>query len=241
MVIDEKRQKELEKLQKILGVYFDDLNILNQALIHPSYAHEKGLPSQVHNQRLEFLGDAVLELVISEWIYNCYPDYTEGELTKLRASLVCEESLAYLSRQLTLGDFLIIGKGEEISGGRKKDSILADTFEAVVGAMYLDKGLEVVTDFIKEKFKTILEEAQEGKLSNDYKTFLQEMLQRFSPDRITYNVVKEEGPDHDKTFFVEVVWKDKVLGSGYGKNKKEAEQDAARSAIRFLKNRNMEA
>ncbi|TYP59966.1 ribonuclease III [Thermosediminibacter litoriperuensis] len=239
MAVDEKRCGELKKLQQILGVDFDDLDILNKALIHPSYAYEKGLSSQEHNQRLEFLGDAVLELAISEWIYDKYPNYTEGELTKLRALLVCEESLAYLSRKLTLGDFLIMGKGEEITGGREKASILADTFEALIGAMYLDKGFDVVTGFIREKFKPIMEKAEEGKLFPDYKTALQEMLQRISPDRITYNVVKEEGPDHDKTFFVEVVWKDKVLGCGCGKSKKEAEQNAARSAIRFLKNRNM--
>jgi ribonuclease-3 len=193
----------------------------------------------VHNQRLEFLGDAVLELVISEWIYKDYPDYTEGELTKFRALLVCEESLAALSRELNLGDYLIIGKGEEVTGGRKKESILADTFEALIGAMYLDRGLEVVSAFIKDKFRAIVAKAQAGKLSNDYKTLLQEMLQRISPDKITYTVIKEEGPDHDKTFFVEVTWKDDVLGRGSGKSKKEAEQDAAKSAIRFLKNRNI--
>ncbi|KXG77233.1 Ribonuclease 3 [Fervidicola ferrireducens] len=239
MVIDEKRREQLKKLEEILGVHFEDPNILNQALIHPSYAHERGLPHNVHNQRLEFLGDAVLELVISEWIYKDYPHYTEGELTKLRALLVCEESLAALSRDLNLGDYLIIGKGEEITGGRKKESILADTFEALIGAMYLDRGLESVSAFIKDKFRAIVAKAQAGKLSNDYKTFLQEMLQRISPDKITYRVIKEEGPDHDKTFFVEVIWKEDVLGRGSGKSKKEAEQDAAKSAIRFLKNRNM--
>lgn len=239
MVIDEKRKEQLRKLEEILGVNFEDVNILNQALIHPSYAYERGLPHNVHNQRLEFLGDAVLELIISEWIYKEYPNYTEGELTKFRALLVCEESLAALSRELSLGDYLIIGKGEEVTGGRKKESILADAFEALVGAMYLDRGMEVVSAFIKDKFKSIVAKAEAGKLSNDYKTFLQEMLQRISPDKITYNVVKEEGPDHDKTFFVEVTWKDNVLGRGCGKSKKEAEQDAAKSAIRFLKNRNI--
>ncbi|MFO7151679.1 MAG: ribonuclease III [Bacillota bacterium] len=239
MVIDERRKEQLKKLEDVLGVHFENLDILNQALIHPSYAYEKGLPHNVHNQRLEFLGDAVLELVISEWIYKDYPNYTEGELTKLRALLVCEESLALLSRDLNLGDYLIIGKGEEITGGRKKDSILADTFEALVGAMYLDRGLETVAAFIRDKFRTIVEKAKAGELSNDYKTFLQEMLQRISPDKITYTVVKEEGPDHDKTFFVEVSWKDDVLGSGSGKSKKEAEQKAAKSAIRFLKKRNI--
>ncbi|ADL07822.1 ribonuclease III [Thermosediminibacter oceani] len=239
MVLDEKRCGELKKLQQILGVDFDDLNILNQAFIHPSYAYEKGLSHQEHNQRLEFLGDAVLELVISEWIYDKYPNYTEGELTKLRALLVCEESLAYLSRELTLGDFLIMGKGEEITGGREKASILADTFEALIGAMYLDKGFGAITGFVREKFKPVMERAEKGKLFPDYKTALQEMLQRISPDRITYNVIKEEGPDHNKTFFVEVVWKNKILGSGCGKSKKEAEQNAAKAAIRFLKDRNM--
>ncbi|KYO66781.1 ribonuclease III [Thermovenabulum gondwanense] len=229
--MDEQRKAKLDELQKILGISFYNLELLNLALVHPSFSYEKRSELEENNQRLEFLGDAVLELVISQWIFEEFPEHSEGELTKIRAFLVCEETLSLISKELSLGDYLILSKGEELSGGREKISILADTFEAVLGAIYLDQGLEKVRQFVISKFKGIINKLKAGNFVADYKTTLQEILQKRSQDRIMYNVVKEEGPDHDKTFYVEVKWKNRVLGRGKGKSKKEAEQRAAKEAI----------
>ncbi|MGB9839101.1 ribonuclease III [Thermovenabulum sp.] len=232
--MDEQRKAKLDELQKILGISFYNLELLNLALVHPSFSYEKRSELEENNQRLEFLGDAVLELVISQWIFEEFPEHSEGELTKIRAFLVCEETLSLISKDLSLGDYLILSKGEELSGGREKISILADTFEAVLGAIYLDQGLEKVRQFVISKFKGIIDKLKAGNFVADYKTTLQEILQKRSQDRIMYNVVKEEGPDHDKTFYVEVKWKNRVLGRGKGKSKKEAEQRAAKEAIDHL-------
>jgi len=229
--MEEQRKIKLYEFQKKIGINFNNLELLNKAFIHPSFSYERHTGIEENNQRLEFLGDAVLQLIISQWIYEEFPECSEGELTKIRAFLVCEDSLSKISKSLYLGDYLILSKGEELSGGREKNSILADTFEALLGAIYLDQGLEAAREFTMERFKDMVGKLKKGIIITDYKTTLQEILQRKSPDRIFYNVIKEEGPDHDKTFYVEVKWKDEVLGRGLGKSKKEAEQHAAKEAI----------
>jgi ribonuclease-3 len=234
MRIDEKRLNALAKLQKNIGIFFDNAEILNRAFIHPSYAHEQATSPQENNQRLEFLGDAVLELVVTHYLYDKYPELTEGQMTKIRALVVCEPSLARVANELSLGEFLILGKGEENTGGREKSSILADTFEALIGAIYIEKNLDVTSEFIIRNLEPIISKAVEGEWAMDYKTTLQEILQKTAPDRIAYEVEREEGPAHDRVFYVKVVWRNRVLGRGSGRSKKEAEQEAAREALRVL-------
>ncbi|NLZ54578.1 MAG: ribonuclease III [Thermoanaerobacteraceae bacterium] len=235
MSIDEKRLLQLTALQNKIKIQFDNLNTLNQAFIHPSLTNEKEKSHQDNNQRLEFLGDAVLELVVSEYLYRYYGFFTEGQMTKIRAITVCEPSLAKVAIQLGLGDYLILGKGEENTGGRHKSSILADTLEALIGAIYIDKNYGTAYNFIISNLETVILKAVDGEWGVDYKTNLQEILQRSDSDRVIYNVTKETGPDHDKVFYVDVVWKNKVLGTGVGKSKKRAEQKAAKAALEKIK------
>lgn len=231
MSMDEKRLQQLTILEEKISIKFSDISILNQAFVHPSLANEKEKFHQENNQRLEFLGDAVLELAISEYLYRNYDFLTEGQMTKVRAFAVCESSLANIARQLALNEYLILSKGEENTGGREKASILADTFEALIGAIYIDKGYKIAYDFIIKNLEEIIKKAVNGKCGFDYKTDLQELLQKFGDEKIIYNVISESGPDHDKLFQVEVVWKDKILGKGGGKSKKQAEQMAAKAAL----------
>lgn len=235
MSINKKRIQQLLEFQKKISICFDSQEILNQAFIHPSFTSEKEASNEESNQRLEFLGDAVLELVVSEYLYKNYPYLTEGQMTKVRAFTVCEPSLAEVSKRLLLGDYLILGKGEENTRGREKTSILADTFEALLGSIYIDKNYDTVRDFTIRNLESIILKAVEGEWGTDYKTNLQEILQRTDSDKISYNVIKESGPDHDKVFYVEVVWKNEVLGTGFGKSKKQAEQQAAKEAITKIK------
>lgn len=235
MRMDSKRLSELNRLQEKIGIYFNDIQILNNAFIHPSYTNEQNFMVLENNQRLEFLGDAVLELAVSHYLYEKYPGMSEGQMTKVRAYTVCEQSLAQASRNMSLMDFLVLGKGEENSGGREKPSILADTFESLVGAIYLDKNLETARNFIICNLKDTILRAAEGEEALDYKTILQETLQKTSSDRVCYTVIKEEGPDHAKVFHVAVIWKGEVLGQGSGKSKKEAEQLAAKQALDHMK------
>lgn len=231
MSMDAKRLQQLTILEEKISIKFSDISILNQAFVHPSLANEKEKFHQENNQRLEFLGDAVLELAISEYLYRNYDFLTEGQMTKVRAFAVCESSLANIARQLALNEYLILSKGEENTGGREKASILADTFEALIGAIYIDKGYKIAYDFIIKNLEEIIKKAVNGKCGFDYKTDLQELLQKFGDEKIIYNVISESGPDHDKLFQVEVVWKDKILGKGGGKSKKQAEQMAAKAAL----------
>ncbi|HHY41669.1 MAG TPA: ribonuclease III [Thermoanaerobacterales bacterium] len=235
MYISKERLLQLEKLQEKIKIQFSDVNILNQAFIHPSLTNEKDCPHQDNNQRLEFLGDAVLELVISEYLYKNYNFLNEGQMTKIRALTVCEPSLAKAARQLSLGDYLILGKGEENTGGRQKSSILADTLEALIGAIYVDKNYGTAYDFIISILEMVILKSVEGEWDTDYKTALQEFLQKSDADRVLYRVTKETGPDHDKVFYVDVVWKNEVLGTGVGKSKKQAEQQAAKAALEKIK------
>jgi len=231
MLIDQKRLSQLDFLQEKIKIKFNNLDTLNLAFIHPSLTNERENLYQDNNQRLEFLGDAILELVVSEYLYKNYSSLNEGQMTKIRAITVCEPSLAQIAKQLGLGEYLILGKGEENTGGRYKNSILADTFEALIGAIYIDRGYKDAYNFIINNLETVILKAIDGEWDVDYKTNLQEVLQKLSSDRIIYNVTKEVGPDHDKVFYVNVVWKNEILGTGVGKSKKQAEQMAAKAAL----------
>jgi ribonuclease III len=231
MLADE-RKMQLAALEQALSYYFIRLELLNQALTHKSYVHEQRESVQ-HNERLEFLGDAVLGLVISDYCYAKFAELTEGELSKLRASLVNEGNLARVGRRLDLGTYLLVGRGEELTGGRDKASLLADTMEAVLAAIYLDSSLDdvyqVVLRCFREELATVLHEGHK-----DYKSELQEYTQEKFSCVPTYVVVREHGPDHEKVFEVELAIRGHLQGIGTGKSKKEAEQTAAREVLESL-------
>lgn len=230
----------LHELEEKLGYRFRDPELLRQALTHSSYANEHHLKKHSDNERLEFLGDAVLELTSSEFLYEKYPNYAEGSLTKLRASLVCEPTLAFCTRELDLGSYLYLGKGEDHTGGRSRKSILSDALEAVIGAIYLDGGFANAKEFV---LKYILTDIEHKQLFYDSKTILQEVVQAKGSHTLQYEVIREEGPDHDKHFIVEVRMDDAPVGEGAGHTKKAAEQEAAYQALLKLKqqeNRSME-
>ena len=213
---------------------FKDKNLLNIALTHTSFSHEKKAYVE-NNERLEFLGDAVLELVISKHIFTRFKELSEGELTKLRASIVCESSLAKKAREINIGENIMLGKGEELTGGRERDSILADAFEAIIGAIYIDSNdISNAQDFILTKMEDIIIEKRHTFEMNDCKTYLQEIIQKDSTEPIKYEIIDEEGPAHDKVFTVKVTHNNVELGIGKGKNKKDAEQAAAFKAIKLL-------
>lgn len=226
------RQEDLERFEQVIQYQFQNPALLDQALSHSSYVREDKRDSIYSNERLEFLGDAYFDAIIGEILYNMYPDAEEGRLSKMRASIVCEQSLAGVARRLSVGDYLLLGKGEEKNGGAERDSILADATEAVVGAIYLDGGYETVKQFVSMAFEKELQDAKAGIFSNqDYKSALQELLQAQGITDIHYVMEKEEGPDHNKTFTVQLQVKGKIVGHGKGKSKKSAEQEAARDAI----------
>ncbi|MBV1816581.1 ribonuclease III [Anaerosalibacter bizertensis] len=226
------REKAMCQLQNELNFIFKDITLLNGALTHSSYANEHRKTNMIHNERLEFLGDSVLNLAVSDYIYKKYPYYPEGNLTKIRATVVCESALALIAKKIKLGDYLLLGKGEEATGGRNRDSILADALEALIGAMYLDKGFRDVQRFVIRLLeKEIIEASKKGELFIDYKTKLQETLQRNRKASIEYKIVKEEGPDHDKKFHILALIDKEEFGRGYGRSKKEAEQRAAKEVL----------
>ena len=222
-----------EKLEKKIGYCFKDKGILLNALTHSSYANETRDKTVTSNERLEFLGDAVLGVITADYLYRHLANVPEGELTKLRATMVCERSLHGFSLEIGLGEYLRLGRGEENTNGRERSSILADAFEALVAAIYLDGGFKeaerFVTGFADSFFSTKIEY-----LVNDYKTALQEIVQKNPGERLEYVLVSESGPDHDKLFVVEVHLNSNVIGEGRGKSKKEAEQMAAREALRLM-------
>lgn len=222
----------MKALQKNLGYTFKNEALLQNALTHSSFANEArgGVSS---NERLEFLGDSVLSIIVSDYIYKQFGNLPEGELTKLRASLVCEKSLCGFSRELQMGSFLRLGKGEEKGGGRERDSILADAFEAVLAAIYLDSDLETARELV---MRFILKELKhtDDEVFKDYKTALQEIIQRNPEEYVTYILTGESGPDHDKIFEVEVHLNSNVIGKGKGKSKKQAEQMAAKQALSLM-------
>lgn len=222
----------MKRLEENLKYTFKDISLLKNALSHSSYANEKHLNCG-SNERLEFLGDAVLSVIVADYLYNNFKNKPEGELTKLRASLVCEKSLCSFARTLQLGDFLLLGNGEDLNGGRERNSILADAFEAVLAAMYLDGGMEIARNHVLRFIEDELSHT-EDEVFHDYKTTLQEIIQRNREERLTYVLSSESGPDHNKSFTVEVLLNSNVIGSGTGKTKKRAEQMAAKDALTLM-------
>lgn len=222
----------ISELEEKIGYHFHNKELLKQALMHTSYSNEKHMGKLDNNERLEFLGDAVLEVISSDFLYHEYPNYPEGKLTRLRASLVCEPTLALCSRDLDLGSYLLLGKGENATGGRNRDSIVSDAMEAVIGAIYLDGGLDNAKQFI---MRFILNDIENKQLFYDSKTILQEMIQSEHKDQLMYELLKEEGPDHDKVFTTRVLLGRKELGRGTGRTKKASEQEAAYYAILKLR------
>ena len=223
---------DLNEFQSKIGYTFKNRHLLEQALTHSSYANEKHMKKHSDNERLEFLGDAVLEIVSSEFLFINYPQKPEGELTKLRASIVCEPTLALCTKPLDLGKYLRLGRGEDHTGGRKRKSILSDALEAVIGAIYLDGGFTNAKEFVLRFIMTDIENKQ---LFYDSKTILQEIVQENGTQPVEYILTKEEGPDHNKNFTVEARVNGKVMGQGSGHTKKAAEQAAAYQAIRVLR------
>lgn len=221
------------KLEDKIKYHFADPTILYNALTHSSYANEMRMSRDKNNERLEFLGDAVLELVTSEYIYKEYANLAEGDLTKLRASIVCEQTLSTCARDIGIGEYLLLGKGEDISGGRERDSILSDALEAIIGAVYLDGGFTNAKEFIKD---FILSDVKNKDLFFDSKTILQEIIQNEDNKlKIRYKLISEEGPDHNKRFTIAVYIGNDEIGCGVGKTKKSAEQEAAYQAIQKLR------
>ena len=225
-------ENELNELQESIGYHFENTNLLFQALTHSSYANEQKINKRGDYERLEFLGDAVLELVSSHYLYQKYPDKKEGEMTKMRASMVCEPALAYCASAIHLEKYLILGKGEEATGGRYRESIIADVMEAIIGAIYLDSGLEAAKAHIE---KYILNNPEEKEIFYDSKSVLQEIVQRDNVGELRYEICGEKGPEHDKIFESAVYVGDKKLGEGSVRTKKAAEQKAAYQAILELK------
>ena len=226
----------LHEFEEVIGYHFNNQGLLRQALTHSSYANERHMKKHSDNERLEFLGDAVLEVTSSEFLYQKYPDYSEGELTKLRASLVCEPTLAFCTRAIDLGKYLYLGKGEDLTGGRNRKSILSDALEAVIGAIFLDGGFANAKEFIK---RFILNDLENKKLFFDSKTILQEIVQAHFKEEISYRMIGEEGPDHDKSFHAAVLIGEKEYGTGTGRTKKAAEQEAAYQSILRLHKENI--
>ena len=224
--------EKLHNLEKKINYKFKDFSLLKRAMMHSSYINEKHLQKYECNERLEFLGDAVLELVSSEFLFLDMPKESEGKLTKTRASMVCEPALAYCARDIDLGSYLLLGKGEDATGGRERESVTSDAMEALIGAIYLDGGFTSAKEFIH---KFILTDLENKKLFYDSKTILQEIVQAKTDELISYELIKEEGPDHNKSFTVQVLIGDKAYGTGMGRTKKAAEQKASYEAILKLK------
>ena len=224
--------RDLSILEENLGYKFNNIKFLEIGITHSSFANEtrEHVP---YNERQEFLGDAVLSIIVSDYIFENYTKLPEGELTKLRASLVCEKSLCGFSNELELGSFLRLGHGEELMGGRERPSILADAFEAVLAAVYLDGGIEPATKIVLRFVKKALEHVENAPFK-DYKTLLQEIVQKNPEESLSYVLVAESGPDHDKRFEVDVLLNSNVIGHGLGKSKKAAEQHAAKEALELM-------
>ncbi len=220
-------------LEEHISYHFKDPKILRQALTHSSFANEQKINRTKDYERIEFLGDAVLELISSEFIFQMHKDMVEGEMTKLRSSYVCEQALAYCARQIKLNQYIFLGKGEDITGGRERDSILADVMEALIGSIFLDGGFEEAKKFI---YSFVLRDLEDKELFSDSKTLLQEIIQSQGDTSLNYVCVKEDGPDHDKVFYVEArIAGDVVIGEGNGRTKKAAEQQAAYHAIKKIR------
>jgi len=227
---------KINELIKILNIPKGNHSLLLQAITHTSYVNENKNENIQDNERLEFLGDAVLELIVSEYLFTHYPQNSEGDLTKIRAAVICEQTLAKRAKILNLGDYMLLGRGEEMTGGRERNSLLADAFEAIIGAIYLSHGLESVREFILSQLVPEINCVVKGEYGQDYKTILQEVVQKNGSANLQYRIIDETGPDHDKIFTVELLLDGKSISKGKGRSKKEAEQSAAELAYRILKN-----
>ena len=222
----------IKELENAIGYRIHNISLLQNALAHSSYANERWHDSLKSNERLEFLGDSILGMVVADHLYRNFANRPEGELTRMRADMVCEKALAQVANQIGLGEHLLLGKGEEQGGGRGRDSILADAVESIIAACYLDGGMEAAKAFIS---RFVLVNVPVSRLTNaDYKTALQELVQQKRNQVLTYTMVGESGPDHDKRFEVELTLNGQVVGHGIGSSKKRAEQDAARNAMEAL-------
>ena len=228
-------EERLRELEEKIQYRFHNRRLLRQALTHSSYANEQRINRFADYERLEFLGDAVLELVSSDFLFREEKDMAEGQLTRRRSSIVCEPALAFCARDIALEEYILLGKGEEATGGRRRDSIVSDVMEAVIGAIYLDSGIEEASGFIH---RFILSDLEHKQLFYDAKTILQEMIQQEGKETLHYELLKEEGPEHAKTFLVEVMLGDQKLGSGSGHSKKAAEQQAAYQALLYRRQEN---
>ncbi len=228
------QKMNFEQFQQTIGVTFKDKELMKQAFTHSSYVNEHRGKNYEDNERLEFLGDAVLELAVSQYLFRKFPNMTEGELTKLRASIVCEPSLVHFAENLNFNDLVLLGKGEEMTGGRTRPALLADAFEAFIGALYLDQGFQVAVTFLD---KYVFPEIKPGAFSHamDYKSLLQEIVQQQKDGQIEYAIVEEKGPAHNREFVANVFIQEEVFGIGIGRTKKEAEQKAAKEALNKLK------
>lgn len=223
----------IKDLETAIGYRFRNITLLQNALAHSSYANERWHNSLMSNERLEFLGDSILGMLVADHLYRNFPDRPEGELTRMRADMVCERALAQIAQRIGLGEHLLLGKGEEQGGGRGRDSILADAVESVIAACYLDGGMDAAKQFIQ---KFVLERVSVSAVHNiDFKTALQERVQQKRNQTLVYSLVGESGPDHDKHFEVELSLNGQVVGRGVGSSKKRAEQDAARVALENMK------
>lgn len=229
--ITREEKKQYKLLEKKLGYTFKKRELLKCALMHKSYANENKLPALNHNERFEFLGDAVLELVISHLLMEKFPKASEGKLSKVRASIVNEKTLAKVAMSLNLGDFLYLGKGEDVGGGRNKSSLLSDALEAVFGAIYLDRGFKKSYKVLEKIAQKLFEQMEDEDFYKDYKTQLQETAQLLFKTVPRYRLVSEIGPDHDKQFEIHILLHNEIYGSGMGRSKKDAEQNAARMAL----------
>ncbi len=227
-------KKNLKSVEKHMGIRFRNRHLLKKALTHKSYANEKKLEATFHNERLEFLGDAVLELVVSHVIMEQYPAASEGDLSKVRAAMVNEKTLASMAKFLEIGDKLYLGKGEEMGQGRDKSSLLSDAYEALLGAIYLDRGFKKAFKVLQKHAQILLRKVNEEGFYKDYKTQLQETSQTLFKTIPRYRLVEEVGPDHDKTFTVNIFIQNELYGVGHGKSKKDAEQNAAKQALEVL-------
>jgi len=232
--MDDVRREHLAALEHLLGYAFSNPILLDHALTHRSYINENPSEEIRDNERLEYLGDAVLELCVSDFLMKTFPDHTEGQLSQMRASIVNEQSIAQLARKFRVGEFLRLGKGEEASGGRAKTSILSNTFEAIIAAIYSDRGFEHAYAFLDRLFMPLVEGCDRHRPFRDYKTTLQEICQNRFKLSPTYALIREYGPDHDKVFKVKLSLSDILTTTGLGKNKKEAEQQAARKAVEAI-------
>lgn len=232
MKLNKKILDNIDKFETIIKYKFSNKIYILEALTHSSYSNEN--KNYNFNERLEFLGDSILSIIVSDYLFKNEKDLPEGELTKLRANIVCEESLSDAANKIELGKYMLLGKGEEATGGRQRISILADAFEAVIAAIYLDGGLESAKEFVLDYMEEIIIDSRRGKIFRDYKTHLQEVLQGQGESNIWYKLLDEKGPDHNKIFIMQVGANEKVLGTGEGKSKKEAEQLAAKIALKKL-------